>query len=148
MHLGSHPTAAPLPPPCALPPPSPLGLCAQCNRKTLKEAIDKKQLSMRIGLFPEPWVPGARAWASCNLDSTEFLPREGSDIQVCKGRVFSLSTEYPRDGSLFSCLVALWVVLCDGGHGTAVSGGAHGGVMERRVLALRKFRSGAEGSLV
>ena len=32
------------------------------NRKLLKEALDKKDLSITLKLFHEPWQPGAKPW--------------------------------------------------------------------------------------
>jgi hypothetical protein len=53
------------------------------NRKLLKEALDKKELNMTIKLFHEPWLPGAKPWAFGKLASSDFLTREGTDMQVC-----------------------------------------------------------------
>ena len=54
----------------------------QYNRTQLKHAFEKKDMSIGIGLFHEPWTSGTRAWASATLASSHFLSREGADIQV------------------------------------------------------------------
>ena len=52
------------------------------NRKKLKEALDKKDMTVTIKLFHEPWKSGARAWASGVLASSDFISREGADMPV------------------------------------------------------------------
>ena len=59
----------------------------QHNRKHLKEALEKKDMSITLRLYHEPWTPGARAWASGVLASSQFLTRDGADIQVCLRRL-------------------------------------------------------------
>ena len=40
---------------------SPCGGPTQSNRKRLKEALEKKDMTVTINLFSEPWKSGARA---------------------------------------------------------------------------------------
>ena len=52
------------------------------NRKTMKAALDKKDLNIQFKLFHEPWKPGARSWATGKIASSEFMSRNGADLVV------------------------------------------------------------------